>query len=136
VIYQDVLDTEVDLSQGIPASRRLAVSDLRLPFTYFASQLHTLLGVPTLPVRFLPLAATTQSVTRPLDGWQKVNLMRSLAESNMVEAQNSLTSIARLVGKIKEMVINEDVRRDVAGAVNALQQVSQSSRQIMVLNSY
>lgn len=55
--------------------------------------------------------------------WQKVNLMRSVTESNLREAKETLISITRLVARIKEMVINKEVRSDVEGAVNALQKV-------------
>jgi hypothetical protein len=55
--------------------------------------------------------------------WQKVNLMRSITESNLRDAKGTLISITRLVARIKEMVINKEVRSDVEGAVNALQKV-------------
>lgn len=50
--------------------------------------------------------------------------MRSITESNLVDAKGTLISITRLVARIKEMVINSEVRADVDGAVNALQKVS------------
>lgn len=60
----------------------------------------------------------------PMTQWQKVNLMRSITDSNLREAKETLISITRLVARIKEMVINKEVRSDVEGAVNALQKAS------------
>ena len=124
VIHQDTAVEHTDIRQGIPAARRLEMADLELPFAYFASQLYALLGVPPVHPKYKIQEHHSERGIRPVTPWQKVNLMRSITDSNLVDAKGTLLSITRLVARIKEMVINKEVRTDVEGAVNALQKVS------------
>lgn len=123
VIYQDKAAEHADTRQGLPTARRLELAELELPFAYFASQLYALLGVPPIDPRYRTVDQKDGGGIRPMMQWQKVNLMRSITESNLREAKGTLISITRLVARIKEMVINKEVRSDVEGAVNALQKV-------------
>jgi hypothetical protein len=126
VIHQDTAVENADTTQGLPTARRLELAELELPFAYFASQLYALLGVPPLDPRYRTYRTADQKDgggILPMTQWQKVNLMRSITESNLREAKGTLISITRLVARIKEMVINKEVRSDVEGAVNALQKV-------------
>jgi hypothetical protein len=123
VIHQDTAVKNADTTQGLPTARRLELAELELPFAYFASQLYALLGVPPLDPRYRTADQKDGGGILPMTQWQKVNLMRSITESNLREAKGTLISITRLVARIKEMVINKEVRSDVEGAVNALQKV-------------
>jgi hypothetical protein len=125
VIYQDTTTPDSKST----SKRRLEAADLQLPFAYFAAQLYALLGVPPVDARYADDQLRAQSKTlRPMDGWQKINFMRSIIGSNLQEATGTLISITRLVGRIKEMVIKREVRVDVEGAVNALQKVRSGPR--------
>jgi len=124
VIYHDTTTLGSKSTDSAALKRRLEAADLQLPIAYFAAQLYALLGVPPVDGRYADEHLRAHPKTlRPMDGWQKINFMRSIIGSNLQEATGTLISITRLVARIKEMVIKREVRVDVEGAVNALQKV-------------
>lgn len=88
-------------------------------FKEFSKELLSLLGVPTLPngvKRHISEAAN-------LSDWQIDALMRRRTAENVKNTQETLTSIVKLVNQIDNMPVKEDVRDDVQGALEALEQV-------------
>ncbi|EKM76786.1 hypothetical protein AGABI1DRAFT_108623 [Agaricus bisporus var. burnettii JB137-S8] len=94
-------------------------------FKEFSKELLSLLGVPMLPngvKRHISEAAN-------LSDWQIDALMRRRTAENVKNTQETLTSIVKLVNQIDNMPVKEDVRDDVQGALEALEQ-SHSARSL------
>lgn len=63
-------------------------------------------------------------LVEPLSRWQVETVLRQRMAENSDEARKTLSGIARLVDKIKEMKVGEGVREMVITAVEKLEQVS------------
>jgi phosphatidylinositol glycan class S len=59
-----------------------------------------------------------------LNRWQLESVARQRMRENEDEARKTLVGIGRLVKKIKEMQVGEEVRGRVVGAVERLEKVS------------
>lgn len=90
---------------------------LRDPFIIFQHQLLSLLGVPALP------AGVIFDGSDPFSDWQLDALVRHRARENLANTKETLNSIVALVKQIDNMPVGQDVRGDVQGALNALDNV-------------
>jgi phosphatidylinositol glycan class S len=88
-------------------------------FKEFSKELLNLLGVPTLPNGVRLHASESAN----LSDWQVDALRRRRTAENVKNTQETLTSIIKLVNQINNMPVKEDVRDDVQGALEALEQV-------------
>jgi len=98
------------------------MSQLEPIFASFANQLPSLLGVPKLPSTIS--VDTTHSKTSVLTEWQLENLLRQRILENVQSSQDTLSSIIKLVNKIENMPVKQDVKNDVNDALDALDNVS------------
>lgn len=87
----------------------------------FTTQLLDLLGVPRLPNSTFHF-----SLASPLTGWQLDALVRRRVKENVFKAKETLDSIIRIVDQIGNMPVGADVRGDVEGALDALENVGPS----------
>lgn len=88
-------------------------------FHEFSQQLLLLLGVPSLP-NGIEHHPSNLSI---LSTWQVDALMRHRAIENTKGAQETLTSILKLVDQIENMPVKNDVKDDVEQALDALERV-------------
>lgn len=88
-------------------------------FREFSQQLLSLLGVSSLPNG----TEHHPSDLSILSTWQVDALMRHRAIENTKGAQETLTSILKLVDQIENMPIKNDVKDDVEQALDALERV-------------
>jgi len=104
-------------SPDLSGNRYLSARDRAHPFAIFRSQLHSLLGVPSVP---LNIAVKSDSV---LSAWQLDALLRRRGVENTKGTIEALNSIVKLVDRISNMPVRADVRGDVLGALDALDDV-------------
>ena len=83
-------------------------------------QLLSLLGVPELP----PGVFSSEST---LSDWQLDALLRHRTLENVHDSTETLQSIVKLVDRIKNMPVKEDVRGDIQGALLASDMVGPPS---------
>ncbi|KAF9519341.1 hypothetical protein BS47DRAFT_1337102, partial [Hydnum rufescens UP504] len=102
---------------GGVAIEYLSARDRAHPFAIFRSQLHSLLGVPSVP---LNIAVKSDSV---LSAWQLDALLRRRGVENTKGTIEALNSIMKLADRISNMPVRVDVRGDVLGALDALDDV-------------
>lgn len=110
----------------------LGLAALDAPFTQFATHLRSLLAVPqpVAPPKLHqdPSSARTElvalGVADPLSPWEMDTVLRVRTAENAAEARNTLAGIVRLVDKIKEMQLGDEVRDKILGAVRRLEGVS------------
>ncbi|KAF7325859.1 GPI transamidase component PIG-S [Mycena kentingensis (nom. inval.)] len=110
--------------ESTSTSRSLPPSALVSLFPSFTKQFLALLGVPALPPGVRRLQ-TDQILT----GWQLDALLRLRARANTAEAAETLRSIVKLVAQIENMPVKQDVRGDVLGSLDALDQIYAPSSQ-------
>lgn len=101
----------------------LSTTDMADPFNAFRTQLLVLLGVLPLPPS---VSFGSSSSHCPLSDWQLDALLRSRALENTRDSKEALSSIVKLVDQIKNMPVGQDVKGDVQGALDAIEQVSPS----------
>lgn len=94
----------------------LTTADLVPVFSAFSDQLIALLGVPSLP-------RGVQSEMSQLSGWQLDTLLRHRTSENILNSQQTLYSIVKLVDQIGAMPVDQKVRGDVHDALAALEEV-------------
>ena len=87
----------------------------------FTTQLLALLGVPPLPN-----SVSHISLASPLTGWQLDALVRRRVKENVFKTKETLDSIIRIVDQIDNMPVGANVRGDVEGALDALENVGPS----------
>jgi len=102
---------------------RLSLSDMDRSFKLFRSQLLTLLGVPTLPA-----SVSFESNGGKISEWQLDALLRRRAMENIRDSKEALLSIVKLVDQITGMPVGPDVRNDIQGALDAIDQVRSHCR--------
>ena len=95
----------------------LTAADLVPVFSAFSSQLAALLGVPTLP------RGVRSEVASPLSDWQLDTLLRHRTFENILNSQQTLQSIVKLVDQIDTMPVDQKVKGDVYNALLALEEV-------------
>ncbi|CAA7264338.1 unnamed protein product [Cyclocybe aegerita] len=105
-----------------PINGDLPLKDLNVVFSSFARQMHGLLGVPQLPSDVGHSGGASV-----ISDWQLDALLRRRTLENEAASQDTLLSIIKLVDKIENMPVKEDVRGDVEGALNALTKMRDSS---------
>jgi phosphatidylinositol glycan class S len=86
----------------------------------FKSQFLSLLGVPELPSGVFSSEST-------LSDWQLDALLRRRTLENVHDSTETLQSIVKLVDRIKNMPVKEDVRGDIQDALLASDMVGLSS---------
>jgi len=94
-------------------------------FSFFRSQLLTLLGVPPLPSN-VDLAANEDqedTQTPPLSEWQVDALLRRRLRENTEGTSQTLRSIVSLVEKLENMPVGMDVKGDVLRALEELESI-------------
>jgi GPI-anchor transamidase subunit S len=100
-----------------PGTKHLDVRSLRPAFSTFITHLRSLLGAPAL----------TESIPEEgnviLSPWQLDGLMRQRAAENLVAAGGTMGSLARLVRKIPNMAIPQEIRSDVLLTLSHLDKV-------------
>ncbi|KAF8591320.1 hypothetical protein K439DRAFT_1611324 [Ramaria rubella] len=102
----------------------LSTTDLAGPFNAFRSQLLTLLGVPSLPPSIsYPQPSSALNKSNLLSEWQLDALLRKRALENTRDSKEALSSIVKLVDQIENMPVGQDVKGDVHGALDAIDQV-------------
>ncbi|KAG8216867.1 phosphatidylinositol-glycan biosynthesis class S protein-domain-containing protein [Butyriboletus roseoflavus] len=99
----------------------LTAADLVPVFAAFSSQLAALLGVPSLP------GGVRSEVASPLSDWQLDALLRHRTLENILNSQQTLQSIVKLVDQIEAMPVDQKVRGDVHNALSALEEAYQSA---------
>ncbi|KAJ3508055.1 hypothetical protein NLJ89_g5968 [Agrocybe chaxingu] len=112
----------VILNPEKPINGDLPLKDLNVVFSSFARQMHGLLGVPQLPSDVEHSGGSSV-----ISDWQLDALLRRRTLENEAGSQDTLLSIIKLVDKIENMPVKEDVRDDVEGALNALTKMYDSS---------
>ena len=95
----------------------LTAADLVPVFTAFSDHLTALLGVPSLP------RGVGSEVASPLSDWQLDTLLRDRTSQNVLNSQQTLHSIVKLVDRIETMPVDQKVRGDVHDALSALEEV-------------
>ena len=90
---------------------------LRPAFSTFITHLLSLLGTPALPEG---VPAVEQVILSP---WQLDGLIRQRAAENLVAAGGTMGSLARLVRKIPNMAIPQEIRSDVLLTLSHLDKV-------------
>ena len=90
-------------------------------FNAFRTQLLALLGVSPLPSS---VSVDSSSSNGPLSDWQLDALLRRRAIENTRDSKEALSSIVKLVDQIENMPVGQDVKGDVQGALDAIDQVS------------
>jgi GPI-anchor transamidase subunit S len=99
----------------------LSTIDMTDSFNAFRTQLLALLGVTPLPSS----VSTGSSFRRgKLSDWQLDTLLRRRALENTRDSKEALSSIVNLVDQIENMPVGQDVKGDVQGALDAIEQVS------------
>ncbi len=81
----------------------------------------SLLGVPSLP------AGVEYDHNLPFTDWQLDALVRLRTRQNVENSKETLESIVALVNQIENMPVEQDVKGDVQGALNALDLVRQKT---------
>ncbi|KAG6899115.1 hypothetical protein C0993_000767, partial [Termitomyces sp. T159_Od127] len=104
---------------------KLASTSLDTIFTTFSEHLLSLLGVPKL-------FTSTPNMSNELSQWQIDALLRYRTLINIQVSQDTLRSIVSLVDQIENMPVGQDVRDDVQGALLALEEVSEASKDSLV----
>ena len=107
--------------RGSTPNPHLNPADLASTMHSFTTQLLDLLGVPRLPNSTFHF-----SLASPLTGWQLDALVRRRVKENVFKAKETLDSIIRIVDQIGNMPVGADVRGDVEGALDALENVGPS----------
>lgn len=105
----------------------LSTADLGSSFQTFRSQLLTLLGLPPLPPS-ISVGSPSSSATKfhQLSEWQLDALLRRRTLENIRDSKEALASIIKLVAQIENMPVGQDVKGDVQGALDAIEQVSRT----------
>ena len=101
-----------------PGVKHLDVTSLRPAFSTFITHLLSLLGTPALSDS---IPAEKRVILSP---WQLDGLVRQRAAENIVAAGGTMGSLARLVRKIPNMEIPQDIRSDVLLTLSHLDKVS------------
>lgn len=101
-----------------PGTKHLDVSSLRPAFSTFITHLLSLLGTPGLPDSIPPHGKVI------LSPWQLDGLVRQRAAENLVAAGGTMGALARLVRKIPNMAIPQEIRSDVLLTLSHLDKVS------------
>ncbi|KAG6873091.1 hypothetical protein C0995_003137 [Termitomyces sp. Mi166 len=104
---------------------KLASPSLDSIFTAFSEHLLALLGVPNLPPNI-------PKRSNELTQWQLDALLRYRTLSNSQGSQDTLRSIVSLVNQIENMPVGQDVRDDVQGALSALEEMFETSKESLV----
>ena len=100
-----------------PGTKHLDVASLRPAFSTFITNLLSLLGTPAL-------SESIPSEGRViLSAWQLDGLVRQRAAENLVAAGGTMGSLARLVRKIPNMAIPQEIRSDVLLTLSHLDKV-------------
>ncbi|KAF8137502.1 phosphatidylinositol-glycan biosynthesis class S protein-domain-containing protein [Boletus edulis] len=99
----------------------LTAADLVPVFSAFSNQLTALLGVPALPRGVPP------EVASPLSDWQLDAVLRHRTSENVLNSQQTLDSIVKLVDQIESMPVDQTVRGDVQNALSALEEAYRSA---------
>ncbi|KAF8552084.1 hypothetical protein OG21DRAFT_1511940 [Imleria badia] len=99
----------------------LTAADLVPVFSAFANQLIALLGVPSLPRN------VSSDVASPLSDWQLDALLRRRTSENILNSQQTLDSIVKLVDQIESMPVDQKVKGDVHDALSALEEAYRSA---------
>jgi GPI-anchor transamidase subunit S len=100
-----------------PNTTHLDIHALRPAFSTFMTHLLNLLGTPSLP-------DSIPSEKVILSSWQLDGLVRQRAAENLVAASETMGSLARLVRKIPNMAIPQEIRSDVLLTLSHLEKVS------------
>lgn len=95
----------------------LTAADLVPIFSAFSNQLTALLGVPSLP------RDVSSDMTSPLSDWQLDAVLRHRTSKNILNSQQTLDSIVKLVDQIESMPVDQKVRGDIHNALSALEEV-------------
>ena len=98
-------------------TKHLDVASLRPAFSTFITHLLSLLGTPALSDS---IPAEGRVILSP---WQLDGLVRQRAAENLVAAGGTMGSLARLVRKIPNMAIPQEIRRDVLLTLSHLDKV-------------
>lgn len=93
-------------------------SQLEQTFSTFKHQLSALLGVPDLPS-----GVSSSDDSSTLSPWQLDALLRRRALENVQDSSDTLQSIIKLVDKIENMPVKQDVRGDIQEALTAFDMV-------------
>lgn len=96
----------------------MSVSHLEQAFSTFKYQLSALLGVPALP------SSITSLDKKGMSPWQLDAILRRRALENVQDSAETLQSIVKLVDKIENMPVKEDVRGDILEALAAFEMVT------------
>jgi hypothetical protein len=98
--------------------KHLDVTSLRPAFSTFITHLLSLLGTPALSDS---IPAEGRVILSP---WQLDGLVRQRAAENIVAAGGTMGSLARLVRKIPNMAIPQEIRSDVLLTLSHLDKVT------------
>ncbi|KAJ7333891.1 hypothetical protein OS493_015984 [Desmophyllum pertusum] len=98
--------------------QKIAV-DMKPVMSVFLSQLKLLLGLmPVKPLNGIEMRLADIGVTK----WEQESLMRLKTMEYLATSTITLTSLAQLLGKISNMVINDHIQQQVEQAVEAIHQ--------------
>jgi GPI-anchor transamidase subunit S len=100
-----------------PGIKHLDTLSLRPAFSTFLSHLLSLLGTPALSDS---IPSEGKVILSP---WQLDGLVRQRAAENLVAAGGTMGSLARLVRKIPNMAIPQEIRSDVLLTLSHLEKV-------------
>lgn len=93
---------------------------MRQAFIVFRRDLLQLLGVPSLPETLCRDDASNADPGLMITPWQFSSLLRTHVQATTISAVDTLTSISRLVSRIREMPVGKEVVGDVESSVDAL----------------
>jgi GPI-anchor transamidase subunit S len=107
----------IQILNPTPGTKHLDIASLRPGFSTFITHLLSLLGTPALSDS---IPAEGRVILSP---WQLDGLVRQRAAENLVAAGGTMGSLARLVRKIPNMAIPQEIRSDVLLTLSHLDKV-------------
>jgi phosphatidylinositol glycan class S len=107
----------IQILNPTPGTKHLDVASLRPAFSTFITHLLSLLGTPALSDS---IPAEGRVILSP---WQLDGLVRQRAAENLVAAGGTMGSLARLVRKIPNMAIPQEICSDVILTLSHLDKV-------------
>jgi len=108
----------IQILNPAPGTKHLDADALRPAFSTFITHLLSLLGTPALS-KSIPSEGRVI-----LSPWQLDGLVRQRAAENLVAAGGTMGSLARLVRKIPNMAIPQEIRSDVLLTLSHLDKVT------------
>ena len=101
--------------------------EMQRVFESFLEHFRTLVGLPSFASYSVQNVMFDLPNSDGITDWELDNLMRFRSLENTASSIHTLDSLLKLLNQIKNMVINDEIAKDVYTAVNALQEAKKFS---------